>query len=291
MRATTSARRLIDWQARLQARLQSHLQSRLQSHLQSHLQARLQARGQSRGQSRLQSRGQSRSASWVLWVAMLFTSTGHAVRPQNVSSGEIAMLPAYCIDTEGFMHGPENSASQSPRAPEWVAKMGRSFWAMHHYCWGLVNFNRLRFGRADTNNKRYFAKQIADEYRYVIEHSTPNFVLLPEIWARIGEASLLAGDIGGAMDAYAKSRSIKPDYPPAYVQWAEFQMNNNRRDEARALIEEGLKNIPGFKPLLDLQRKLGGAPVKSTPKAPTAPNIAASVARPDPAASGASKAP
>lgn len=241
--------------------------------------------------ARRRCRRQSRSASWVLWMAVLLTSTGHAVKPPSITSGEIAMLPAYCIDTEGFMYGPENSASQSPRAPEWVAKMGRSFWAMHHYCWGLVSFNRLRFGRANTNNKRYYAKQIVDEYRYVIEHSAPNFVLLPEIWARVGEASLLAGEIGDAMDAYAKSRSIKPDYAPPYVQWAEFQLNNHRRDEARALVEEGLKNIPGFKPLLELQRKLGGGPVNSTPRAPTRPNIAASAAQPDPAASGAGKAP
>lgn len=198
-------------------------------------------------------------------IALLLTSTCHAVKPANVSAGEIAMLPAYCIDTEGFMHGPENSPTQSPRAREWVAKMGRSFWAMHHYCWGLINLNRLRFGHAKTNNKQYFAKQIVDEYRYVIENTSSDFILLPEIWTRMGEASLLAGDIGGAMDAYAKARSIKPDYAPAYTQWAEFQLKNNKRDEARALVEEGLQQIPGSKPLLELRRKLGGGSTNKTP--------------------------
>ena len=166
---------------------------------------------------------------------------------------------------------------------------------MHHYCWGLVNLNRLRFGRAETNNKRYFAKSIVNEYRYVLENSTPDFIMLPEIWMRVGEASLLAGDIGGAMDAYAKSRSIKPDYVPAYVQWAEFQMNNNRRDEARALVDEGLQNIPGSKPLLELQRKLGPGPDKSASHRSTRPkpaSAASAAIRPGAAASDASvKAP
>ena len=229
-------------------------------------------------------------AQFGLILFLLFANSSHAFKPANVGAGEIAMLPAYCIDTEGFMYGPENSPNQSPRAPGWVSKMGRSFWAMHHYCWGLVNLNRLRFGRAETNNKRYFAKQIVDEYRYVLENSTRDFILLPEIWARTGEASLLAGDIGGAMDAYAKSRSIKPDYAPAYVQWAEFQMNNNRRDEARTLVELGLQNIPGSPPLLELQRKLGPGPDKSASQRSIRPkpaSAASAVMQPDAAASSA----
>lgn len=215
---------------------------------------------------------------WLALLAMLAALwpglPSHAVKPANVGAGEIAMLPPYCIDTEGFMHGPENSPTQSPRAHEWVSRMGRSFWTMHHYCWGLVNLNRLRFGRTDTNNKRYFAKQIVDEFTFVLQRSSPDFILLPEIWTRIGEASLLAGDIGAAMDAYAKARSLRPDYAPAYAQWAEFQMNNGRRSDAKTLVEEGLQHIPDSKPLLDLRRKLGATPA-GAPRTPTTPKPAA----------------
>lgn len=222
---------------------------------------------------------------YSLVVCLLVAGPSQAFKPANIGPGEIAMLPVYCIDTEGFTYGPENSPTQSPRAREWVTKMGRSFWAMHHYCWGLINLNRLRFGRASTNNKQNFAKQIVDEYRYVIDNSSADFVLLPEIWARIGEASLLAGDIGGAMDAYAKSRSIKPDYAPAYTQWAEFQIKNNRRDTALAIVDEGLQNIPGSKPLLELRRKLGGGPAKEEPRASKTAAPASSALRPEAAAS------
>lgn len=226
------------------------------------------------------------AATWALVASLWAGMPSHAVKPQNITSGEIAMLPPYCIDTEAFMHGPENSPTQSPRAPEWVARMGRSFWAMHHYCWGRVSLNRLRFGRAETNNKRTFAKQIVNEYLYVVQNSTPNFIMLPEIWARIGEASLLAGDIGGAMDAYAKARSIKPDYAPAYEQWAEFQLSYGRRDDARALVDEGLQQIPDSKALLELRRKLGPAP-GGAPRSAASPKPAASSPQPSRQASGA----
>lgn len=220
-----------------------------------------------------------------------------AVVPNNVGPGELALLPPYCVDTEAFMYGPEGSPRQSPRAAGWVAKMGRSFWAMHHYCWGLVNLNRLRTGRAETNNKRFFAQQIANEYGYVIKNATPNFILLPEIWSRIGEALILAGDFGGAMEAFAKARQIKPDYPPAYTQWADFLMRYGKNADAKQLVAAGLFHSPGSAELQALYRKLGGDPASLPLAKPAAAadSPATVVAPPTPpaaaelAASGASR--
>jgi len=193
-------------------------------------------------------------------AALLLALPARAIKPQDVTEGEIALLPEYCIDTEGFIYGSVGNPGQSPRAPMWVERMGLTFKGMHHYCWGLVNLNRLLAGRANTSDKRYFAKQIVDEYHYVLRVSTPDFILLPEIWTRIGEASLLADDVGGALDAYAKARKIKPDYWPAYSQWAEFLLRYGKKDEAKALLRSGLQFSPDSKVLIDMYRKLGGDP-------------------------------
>jgi tetratricopeptide (TPR) repeat protein len=213
-----------------------------------------------------------------------------AFKPKNVSAGELAMLPEYCIDTEAFIYGSVGQAGQSPRAPEWVALMGPSFATMHHYCWGLVNLNRLRAGRAETNNKQYFARGIVDEYLYVISNSRPGFVLLPEIWTRIGEASLLAGDVGQALDAYAMARRLKPDYWPAYTQWAEFLLKLDKKAEARELVRAGLAHAPESVSLIDMYRKLGGDP-KSVPRAAHGAASAASAAALADAPASAASAP
>lgn len=210
--------------------------------------------------------------------AMLLPMSSIAFRPDNVSAGELELVPPYCIDTEGFIYGPENSPTQSPRAPVWVAQMGRSFWAMHHYCWGLVNLNRLRSGRADTNNKQGFAKGIVNEYLYVIRNARPDFVLLPEIWVRVGEASLLAGEIGPAMDAYERARRLKPDYWPAYTQWAEFLLRYNKKAEAKALVQTGLQHAPDAVALTELYRRLGGDPATVARAASAAASSAAPAA-------------
>ena len=215
-----------------------------------------------------------------------------AVKPQDVTAGELALLPPYCIDTEAFIYGHEYSLNKSPRADGWVAQMGRSFWTMHHYCWGLVNLNRLRSGRANTPNRKYFAKQIVDEYLFVIHNAKSDFVLLPEVWTRIGEASLLAGEVAQALEAYAMARSIKPDYWPAYSQWAEFLAGIGKKADAAALVRSGLAHSPDATPLVALYRRLGGDP-STIPRAASVPASAASAASAsgatEPAASAATR--
>lgn len=197
-------------------------------------------------------------ALWLTIGLAIAATTSFAAKPANVTRGELALIPPYCIDTEGFSYGPENSPTMSPRARAWVGEMGRTFWSMHHYCWGLINLNRLRSGRANTPNPQYFAKQIIDEYFYVLNNAPPDFVLLPEVWTRVGEAALLAGDVGSAMDAYQKARSIKPDYWPAYAQWADFLITYKKIDEAKTLVREGLRHAPESTALMHLWVKLGG---------------------------------
>lgn len=236
----------------------------------------------------------TKPGAWLLALVlgMLLAAGARAVPANNVSAGELALLPPFCIDTEGFMYGPENSPKMSPRAPEWVRQMGHGFWSLHHYCWARVHLNRLRTGRADTYNKRAFAKMIADEHMYVVRNVTPDFVLLPEVWTRIGEALLLAGDIGGAMEAYGRAREIKPEFWPAYAQWATFLSEVGKKKDALALVTEGLRHAPDATQLRKQFTQLGGTalptPVAKA-AAPASPELASPAAS-APAASTAAAA-
>ena len=216
-------------------------------------------------------------------LGLLLAASAHATPARNVGAGELALLPPFCIDTEGFMYGPENSPTMSPRAPGWVKQMGHGFWALHHYCWARVHLNRLRTGLADIPNKRWFAQMIADEHMYVVRNVGPDFVLLPEVWSRIGEALLLADNVGGAMEAYATARKIKPGFWPAYTQWATFLVGMNKRKEALDLLTEGLRHAPDSPQLRESFRKLGGVALpppapKAEPASASAPGAAASAA-------------
>ena len=95
---------------------------------------------------------------------------------------------------------------------------------------------------------------------YVIDNSAPDFIMLPEIYTRLGDVQLLLKKPNRAKIAFAKARELKPDYWPAYSHWAEFLMNIGRRPEALKIVASGLAYSPDAKVLLEQFRLLGGKP-------------------------------
>ena len=223
----------------------------------------------------------------LLVIAMAFASGASLGKPaKDATLGEISLLPEYCIDTEAFMHGPAGSPSQSPRAPYWVSRMGNGFWSLHHYCWGLVTIRRTITAFGLTRAYRQEALNLnQSEFYYVLDKTPSDFILLPEIYTKIGEVELMifkysggiaAANLFKASSAFEKARSLKPDYWPAYSMWAEALLNLERRDEARELIEKGLTHLPDSLVLQELLRKVNqgkAASVKHSggANAPSAP--------------------
>lgn len=215
--------------------------------------------------------------SMSLAVSIVVAPPAGAQAPRNLTPAEVQQLPPYCPDTE-LLSGHKHSPRRSPRASHWESLMGDGFWALHHYCYGLVALNRLRFSAETGSRREFIIHQIIAEYYYVINNVPSTFVLLPEIWTRIGEAELLRANYGAAYNAYLKARELKPDYWPAYTQWAELLLSVKKSDDARKLIEEGLRYAPDAEPLRAMFSRLGGNPsrIVPVPRAPAAlPAVAA----------------
>jgi hypothetical protein len=177
----------------------------------------------------------------------------------DVTDAEMKLLPRYCPDTMGFKYGDQFS-NTSPRAAYWVSLMGPSFWAMHHYCWGQITMNRSHKAGVTASRRRAMWESARGDFGYVINNSPPNFIMLPEIYTRVGEVELLLAHVNQANEAFARARELKPDYWPAYSHWAEFLMSSGRRPEALKVVTAGLEHSPDAKVLLELYRVLGGKP-------------------------------
>jgi len=227
----------------------------------------------------------------LVWALALYVgSSGLAIAaPENITDGELALTPPYCQDVQGIKWG-DASYNPSPRAAYWVGLMGKSFWAMHHYCWGLISTRRALAAGVAPVIRRGLLESAVNDYGYVVKNSTPDFVLLPEIYTRIGETQLLLGSSSAAYDAFARARSIKPDYWPPYVRWAEVLVKTGRKKEAKALLADGLRYSPDAKPLIEEYRRLGGNPaeVQQLPPEPKAAASSAAGLPPAPAASAPS---
>jgi tetratricopeptide (TPR) repeat protein len=192
---------------------------------------------------------------WSFWVA----PPAMAQRPVNVTAGELALLPEYCPDTQGFKYG-DAYANTSPRAAYWVGLMGLTFWHHHHYCWALVKKHRaMQAGLTDQQRKGLLGNAVSD-LEYVVRHATPNFPLLPEVHYRMGEYELLLDNPAAAKEAFEAAIQIKPTYWPAYVMWAEALDRLKLRREALLYLERGLRHTPNEPAMREAYQRMGGNP-------------------------------
>ena len=144
-----------------------------------------------------------RCCSWSVLaaLALMFGAPAFALKPPNVTDGELALTPPYCPDTMGFKYG-DAYFNTSPRAAGWVAQMGKGFWAVHHYCWALINFRRTMATLGPPEQRRGNLLGVMGDYQYVLDNVPPNFILLPEIYTKIGDLQVLLSNISAAFDAY-----------------------------------------------------------------------------------------
>jgi tetratricopeptide (TPR) repeat protein len=201
-------------------------------------------------------------------VLLLCFRIAHAV-PQNITEGEIALLPPYCSDAHTFHGWGGTPDSWSPNAPKWIALMGKGFFSIHHYCWALIDLMRIEKPGVPDVIKLGTRRGVISDLNFVIDNSPRDFVLLPEIYTKMGDVQIDLKNYQQADMAFAKARSIKPDYWPAYSHWAYFLLNAGKKAEAKALVAEGLAYDPRSTTLNKLFRQLGGDPRTVVPKKAT----------------------
>jgi tetratricopeptide (TPR) repeat protein len=226
----------------------------------------------------------------LLALYLVLTIAGmhaHAGPPDNWNDGEVELAGAYCMDTMGFRYG-DAYGNTSPRASYWVAQMGKGFWNMHHYCWAMIS---LRRGKSMPLARRQASFESArGDLIYVVHNSPADFVMLPEVLSRLGEVDVLLGNLGAAHTWYEQARTLRPDYPQAYAEWAEVLIRLKKQPDALNLVRQGLKYSPGSSSLMAIYKRLGGKPA-DLPKAEAKPASAAGQATaPESAASAASSA-
>jgi hypothetical protein len=157
---------------------------------------------------------------------------------------EVAMLPRYCIHTQLFRDRVPGGSDRSA-IDAWYGWMGPTFHAMHHYCWGLMKTNRAMLLARDPDTRRFYLGDAISEYDYVIQHSTDDFVLLPEILTKKGENLVRLGKGPLAIYEFDRARTLKPDYWPPYAHLSDYYRSTGDIARARETLTQGLESSPG----------------------------------------------
>lgn len=201
---------------------------------------------------------------------------------KQVTPGEQALLPEWCIDSQdGPYGGPEGGEglNKSPRARKWVGLMGTDFWHMHHYCRGLRDVLRLSTMVLSPRERVFLQERAVDEFNYLLKVCRPTMPLLPEVLLKKGEIQTQMGEIVGALDSFEASTRLKPDYWPAYDRWLGVLIKFKQYDRAAAVLEQGLAASPGQPNLVAWQKSIPAGhrvPLGQRSTPPAAPASAAS---------------
>jgi hypothetical protein len=185
--------------------------------------------------------------------------SSQAMQPDNITQAEMMLIPAYCKDANTFGYG-GTADNMSPNAPKWVALMGPGFWAIHHYCWALITLMRAEKPTTSAMIKLGARQEALGDLGFVVGHSPRDFIMLPEIYTKMGQVELDLKRLRDAETSFAKARMAKADYWPAYFHWAQYLKGAGQKAQAKALVAEGLSYSPGAKPLQELFKLLGGDP-------------------------------
>jgi hypothetical protein len=167
---------------------------------------------------------------------------------QAMDPRETALLPGYCTYTQTFR---ERLPGGNDKAmiDGWYAKLGPSFNAMHHYCWGLMKTNRAVLLARDPAVRRFYLNDAITEYDYVITRVPDDFVLLPEMLTKKAENLVRLGKGSVAVYEFERAIELKRDYWPPYAYLSDYYKEAGDKKRAREVLETGLQQVPGSQSL------------------------------------------
>ncbi len=142
------------------------------------------------------------------------------------------LLPPFCKErAKGITH---------PRAP-----------SVHHYCEALFFEARARTAENQNSRNRLLQKAVAGMNSWAKKdcQSYSRCVLYPDVHTRLGRALSKQGQTAEAIKHYELAIREKRNYTPAYAGMSDLYVELNQPDEARKVLEAGLKTRPGSRML------------------------------------------
>ena len=182
----------------------------------------------------------------------LFLVFGFSILWHNLSVADewrqdTQFLPAYCKDrVKGI-----NSAEFA----KWRGTLGEAFIHTHHYCSGIYAEQKAR-STIDQQERKRWLRSVKGEMAYVSRHCSAKCAFYPELHTRWGWALAADGQPSEAISHYRLAIRAKPKYVPAYAKLSDLYLEINQPDEARKVLDAGLKVKPGSRTLERRLKKL-----------------------------------
>lgn len=211
-------------------------------------------------------------------LAGLFCSHAAAVESWAPSDAEMASLPPYC-------KARMKSGQGSPDYRMWEQTLGRDFLHTHHYCAGINFINRYYRARSQRD-KTFNLNNALESLSYMVEHASPSYSLMPDVYLNRGLTYSLMKRPGAAMTDMQKAIELNPRLVKAYNVLADYYVSTKRQSKALETVVAGVRHNPDARSLQRRYQELGGKlpyPSPIDPPQVEAPTVKAAEDIPPPA--------
>ena len=204
--------------------------------------------------------------SGLVSFLLLFSFVLPAAAASRWSDAEIKALPPYCVERLTRVPG---------QVGYWDKVLGPDFIHTHHYCSGLAYINR--YYRARTRQEKTYDLQNANgALDYMVRNASPSYSLMPDVYLNRGLVLSLLGNVGGAISDLKKAQELNPKLVRAYTLLSDIHAKLKQKDQALAVITDGLRHVPDSSVLKRIYKERGGKlpypePIAPTAEAPVAP--------------------
>lgn len=190
-----------------------------------------------------------KSVGWGM-LAGLFCAHAAAVESWAPTDAEMASLPPYC-------KARMKSGQGSPDYKMWEQTLGKDFLHTHHYCAGINFINRYYRARSQQD-KSFILNSALGTLTYMVEHASPDYSLMPDVYLSRGLTYSLMKRPGEAMADMQKAIELNPRQVKAYNVLADYYAGTGQKAKALETVTAGLRHNPGTKSLQRRYQDLGG---------------------------------
>ena len=156
------------------------------------------------------------------------------------TDSDFALLPPYCKARSG--------RTNKADAENWKRRIGQGWVHIHHYCAGLDYINKANVAY-DSENRIDLLNKALHGFSYMQDRTGSKFILQPEISTQKGRVYLRLNQDGAALQEFHNAIKLNPKYVPAYSELGDYYRDKNKPEEARKILEQGLKHNPKSKAL------------------------------------------
>lgn len=172
------------------------------------------------------------------------------ILPWTPTEQEFGSLPRYCWVK---MKTPQNSPEYEMNRLQY----GKDFEHVHHYCAGM-NFASRFMRLPNPKDREYYKNKAFDNYKYMFDHASPTFALIPDVFISRGNLYLSSDQANLALSDYKKALELRPNSSAAHLAVVDWYKKFKQNDAALAAATDGLRRVPGNKGLQKRYLALGG---------------------------------